>query len=62
MPTFEKEQAKHARKGKQVKTKQKQEAKAGREKQTVLPFAEKTETGKGRKLKTGKKDGKKNRK
>jgi len=62
LPTLAKKQAKQARKGKPVKTKQKQEAKAAREKQTVLPFAEKTETGKGRKLKTGKKDGKKNSK
>jgi hypothetical protein len=55
-----KEQAEEAIKGKPVKAKQKPETKrAGRESQAVLPFAEKTAAGKGRKKRTGKKNGKK---
>ena len=55
-----KEKAEEALKEKRVKTKSKRETKAaGPEKQAVLPFAEKTAAGNGRKKIKGKRDGKK---
>jgi DNA topoisomerase-6 subunit B len=61
LPTLAKEKPEKAAKGNPMtaKTKKKRHTKSSSEEQAVLPFAEKTAARTSRKLKTGKKNGKK---